>query len=59
MNGDMRGSYVKNCGIHKTFNRAINIHNSHNVVIDNNVVYDVKGGAIFLEDSIETGKSIR
>ena len=56
MNGDMAGCYVKGSSVHRTFNRAVNIHNSHNVLVQNNVVYDVKGGAIFLEDSIETGK---
>ena len=56
VNGDMSQSYVRGCSIHRTFNRAINIHNTHNVLLQNNVVYDVKGGAIFLEDSIETGR---
>ena len=58
LNGDMSESYVKSCAIHQTFNRAINIHNSHNILIQNNVIYDVMGGALFLEDSIETGINI-
>ena len=53
INGDMSGSYVRGSSIHHTFNRAINIHNSHNILIENNVVHDVMGGAFFLEDSIE------
>ena len=53
--GDMQGSYVRGCGIHQTFNRAVNIHGTHNVLIEHNVVYNVKGGALFLEDGIETG----
>ena len=55
MNGDMSASYVKGCSIHKAFNRAINIHNSHNIRLENNVIYDVMGGALFLEDGLETG----
>ena len=55
INGDMNGSYVRGCGIHHTFNRAINIHHTDNILVENNVVYDVMGGAIFLEDSIEVG----
>lgn len=55
MNGDMSESYVKGSSVHKAFNRAINIHNSHNILLQNNVIYDVKGGALFLEDGIETG----
>ncbi|OAF68248.1 hypothetical protein A3Q56_04012 [Intoshia linei] len=53
INGNMEGSYVKGCSIHKTYNRAINIHNSHHILIERNVIYDVMGGAVFLEDSIE------
>ncbi|CAH8613574.1 unnamed protein product [Schistosoma intercalatum] len=59
LNGLMNGSYVRGCSIHKTFNRAINIHNTHEVLIENNVVYDVMGGAFFLEDGIEHGNLIQ
>ena len=55
INGNMNGSYVRGCAIHHTFNRAVNIHHTHNVLVENNVVYDVMGGALFLEDSIEYG----
>lgn len=57
--GDMSGSYVKGCSIHKSFNRAIVIHGTHNVLVDNNVVYDIMGGAIFLEDGIEHGNMLQ
>ncbi|VDP87119.1 unnamed protein product [Echinostoma caproni] len=53
LNGIMRGTYVKGCAIHNTFNRAVNIHNTHEVLIENNVVHDVMGGALFLEDGLE------
>ena len=55
INGDMNGSYVRGCAIHHTFNRAVNIHHTDNILVENNVVYDVMGGALFLEDSIEVG----
>ncbi|XP_074660960.1 fibrocystin-L-like [Tubulanus polymorphus] len=55
LNGNMNGSYVRGCAIHRTFNRAVNIHGSHHVLVERNVVYDVMGGALFLEDGIETG----
>ena len=38
-----------------SFNRAVNIHGTHYVNIYNNVIYDIMGGAIFLEDGIEIG----
>ena len=56
INGDMSGSYVKSCGIHRSFNRAVNIHATHNILVENNVAYDIMGGAFFLEDGVETGK---
>mgnify|MGYP001792336992 CR=1 FL=1 len=54
INGNMSLSYVRGCSIHHTFNRAVNIHNSHHVVVEHNVIYHVMGGAMFLEDSAET-----
>ena len=57
--GRVSGSYVRGCSIHKTFNRAVNIHNTHNVLIEHNVVYNVMGGALFLEDGIETGNTLQ
>ena len=55
----MSGSYVKDCSIHNSFNRAINIHDSHNILIENNVIYNTKGASIYLEDGIETGNILQ
>ena len=52
--GETEKSYVRGCAIHHTFNRAVNIHGTHGVIIYNNVVYNIMGGAIFLEDGVET-----
>ncbi|KAK0070514.1 fibrocystin-L [Biomphalaria pfeifferi] len=54
-NGNMDKSFVRGCSIHKSFNRAVNIHGSHNALIEYNVVYDIMGGALFLEDGDEVG----
>ncbi|OWF49746.1 Fibrocystin-L [Mizuhopecten yessoensis] len=59
LNGDMSKSYVRGTAIHDTFNRALNIHATNNLLVENNVVYNVMGGAIFLEDGIETGNTIQ
>ncbi|XP_021358207.1 fibrocystin-L-like [Mizuhopecten yessoensis] len=53
--GDMSKSYVRGCGIHDTFNRAINIRDTHNLLVERNVIYNVNGAAIYLEDGTETG----
>ena len=59
LNGDMSTSYVRGCGIHKTFNRAVNIHGTHNTLVEKTVIYDIMGGAFFLEDGIETGNTLQ
>ena len=35
----------------------MNIHGTHYVMIQNNVIYDIMGGAVFLEDGIEIGNT--
>ena len=53
LNGDMDTSYVKKCAIHQSFNRATNIHGTNWVQIEENFIYNIMGGAFFLEDGIE------
>lgn len=53
LNGDVTGSYVRGCGIHHTFNRAVTVHAVDNLLIENNVAYNILGHAFFLEDGIE------
>lgn len=57
MNGDMPQSYVKECAIHKSFNRAVNIHASNYLTVERNVIYNILGGAYFMEDGIEIGNA--
>lgn len=59
MNGNSPSSYVKECAIHESFNRAVNIHGSHYINIERNVIYDIMGGAYFLEDGVEIGNSFK
>ncbi|CAF0819146.1 unnamed protein product [Rotaria sp. Silwood1] len=59
MNGNMSSSYIKSSAIHQTFNRAVNIHASHYVTVENNVIFNIMGGAMFLEDGVEIGNILR
>ncbi|KAI7798957.1 putative fibrocystin-L, partial [Triplophysa rosa] len=52
-------SYVRGCAIHQSYNRAVTIHNTHNLLVEHNVIYDIKGGAFFIEDGIETGNILQ
>jgi len=51
--GNVYSSYVKGCAIHNTFNRAIVVHETNYLTISNNVVYDMLGHGIFVEDGVE------
>jgi len=42
--------YVKDCSVHRSYFRAYAIHGTNNVMISQNVAYDVIGHAYFLED---------
>ena len=44
----MNGSYVRNCAIHHSFNRALTIHGVHDVLIEGNVAYDIMGHTFFV-----------
>uniref|UniRef100_A0A8C0SGA7 Fibrocystin-L n=1 Tax=Canis lupus familiaris TaxID=9615 RepID=A0A8C0SGA7_CANLF len=58
--GDLQfKSYVKGCAIHQTYNRAVTIHNTHHLLVERNIIYDIKGGAFFIEDGIEHGNILQ
>ncbi|XP_051526679.1 fibrocystin-L-like [Myxocyprinus asiaticus] len=58
--GDVRfKSYVRGCAIHQSYNRAVTIHNTHNLLVERNVIYNIMGGAFFIEDGIETGNVLQ
>ena len=44
----MRGSYIRHCSIHHSNNRAITAHGVHDLLIEGNVGYDVKGHMFFV-----------
>ena len=59
LNGDVTGSYVRGCAIHHTFNRAVTVHAVNNLLVENNVAYNIMGHAYFLEDGVEIGTIIQ
>jgi G8 domain/Secretion system C-terminal sorting domain len=52
------GQYIKNTSIHNSYNRAVTVHGTQNATVQNNVCFNIKGHAIFLEDAVETGTLI-
>lgn len=57
--GDATGQYIRGCGIHRSFNRAVTVHNTNNALVEDNVAYDHIGHGFFLEDGGEVGNTFR
>ncbi len=55
MANDASGNYVNGSSIHNSFNRCVTLHGTDNVLISNNVCYNIIGHAMFLEEAGETG----
>lgn len=53
------GQYLKDCSIHRTYNRAITIHGTESTLVENNFCYDHIGHGLFLEDGSERFNVIR
>ncbi len=51
--GDANGHYLRNATINSSMNRGIVIHGTNGLLIQNNIVYDVRGHAVFTEDAVE------
>jgi hypothetical protein len=50
---DANGQYLKNSSINQSKHRGIVVHGTNGVLVQNNVVFDVEGHAIFTEDAVE------
>ena len=59
VSGSVKGSYVRGCAIHRSFNRAVTMHGIHDLLVERNVIFDIMGNAYFMEDGIETGNIIQ
>ena len=53
MIGNVHNSYVKGNSVHEGFNRAFTFHGTSYLRLTDNVVYNVKGHNIFIEDAVE------
>ncbi len=57
--GSVPGQYIKNSGIHRSFNRCVTVHGADEALIEDNVCYDFLGHGYFLEDGIEQNNLFR
>lgn len=51
--GPSADSWVKGCSVHHTFNRAVVLHETDNVLVKDCVAFDNVGHAFFVEDGTE------
>ena len=51
--GNASGSYVKDCSIHHSYNRAIALKDTIYANIENNITFSIIGHAFYLENSTE------
>ncbi len=54
-----KGQYVRNCSIHHSFSRAVTIHGTDYIQVEDNFCYDHIGHGIFLENGAERFNVIR
>ena len=52
------GQYLKDSSIYHSFNRAVTVHASNDLLIERNVAYDHIGHGVFLEDGVEQRNAI-
>ena len=55
MMGSMAGSYVKNCSLHHNVRNGLVIHETDDLLVDNNVFYDTTGWHVWFQDDTTTG----
>lgn len=51
--GDVHNSYIKGNSIYHSFNRALVVHGTNYLRIEENVAYNIMGHGFFIEDGIE------
>ncbi|MEO8297511.1 MAG: G8 domain-containing protein [Burkholderiales bacterium] len=51
--GDATGHYIRNSAIWDSANRCLVLHATNGVSVRDNICYDIKGHAFFLEDAVE------
>ncbi|MEM9188075.1 MAG: G8 domain-containing protein [Myxococcota bacterium] len=52
---DMSDSYIRNLSVHHTYQRAVVVHHTDNLLVEENTVYNTVGHGFYLEDGNEIG----
>lgn len=57
--GEAPGTYVRRSSVHHGLQRGIIVHGTHRASVEENVVFDVRGHGVYVEDGSEQGTVIR
>lgn len=57
--GEAPGTYVRRSSVHHGLQRGIIVHGTHRATVEENVVFDVRGHGVYVEDGSEQGTVIR
>ncbi|TNE29788.1 MAG: T9SS type A sorting domain-containing protein [Bacteroidetes bacterium] len=52
---DVSGQYLMNSSLHDLYFRAVTVHGTQNSTVNDNVVFETQGHAMFFEDAVESG----
>ncbi|MEQ6123067.1 G8 domain-containing protein [Pseudotenacibaculum sp. MALMAid0570] len=55
---DATGQYFRNNSINESMNRGVVIHGTNGVLVQNNIIYSVRGHGIFTENAVERRNTI-
>ncbi|MEQ9266899.1 MAG: G8 domain-containing protein [Balneolaceae bacterium] len=55
---DATGQYIINSTVNSSRNRGIVIHGTNGVLVQNNVLFDIRGHGVFTEDAVERRNTI-
>ncbi len=50
MMGNRPDSYITDLSVHRSYQRVVSVHASNDVVVTNNVAFQIRGHAFFVED---------
>ena len=56
--GVVTHSYVRRTSVHHSFNRGVAVHGVTQLRVEDSVLFDIRGHAVFLEDGTEMGNII-
>jgi G8 domain/Right handed beta helix region len=52
------GNFIRNSSIHSTFQRGIVLHQANGIEVEDNVLFDIPGHGVYMEDGIEHDNTI-